>query len=107
RDVPRNSEQPVHDSAAPWIVGLGVAPRSHERLLGGVLSGAGLTQDGQRKSVHTPLEPPHECGRCLRISGSEPRQQCLVRDFHTHYYGAKALEGLLRTWSNLCAPPAP
>jgi len=84
-----------------------MSPGPQESLLRSVLRSTGLAQDGQRESVHPPLEPPYERSRSIGIARSEPGQQCFVRGFHTTYYGSKRVRGLDQPAGNPSAPPTP
>ena len=78
REVAGDREQPGGDPPAARVVGAGVAPRAHEGLLCDLLRDRGVADHAHGEPVHARLEPPHECGRGLRVPGGEPGDQRFI-----------------------------
>src|SRR5262245_18329868 len=76
RKIPRDREEPGRDRAPAGVVGAGVSPRPHERLLGDVLGRPRVSEDRHGQAEDAALEPLHE--RRGRV-GVPRRQACEQR----------------------------
>ena len=79
-EVTGDRQEPGRDAAATWIVGSGVPPGPHERLLGHILGGGLVAHDRQHQAVDPRLEAPYECRRGVRVAGRQTGQKGLIRE---------------------------